>query len=95
MYMKGTKELDKHIGEFREASAFTVTVGTNGEQGGDAGHGSRTYLRLGSDGADVEISTHDGGTGVTIEMGGDSELRTFVDALEFAAKTLRAVGGLK
>jgi len=92
--MQGTEKLQKQKKEFRLASAFTVTVGTNGEQGGDAGHGSRTYFRLDSDGADVGISLEASGTGVTIEMGGDSELRTFVEALEFAAQTLRSMADL-
>lgn len=92
--MDGIGVLEKSTQEFREASAFRVTVGTNGTMGGDAGHGSRTYLRLDSDGADVEISTHGAGTGVTIEMGGDSELRTFINALEFAAHTLRSMADL-
>ena len=75
--------------EFREASAFRVTVGTNGFKGGDAGHGSKTYFELQSEGAEIEISVVDDGRGVIVELGGDSELGTFMDALEFAAAVLR------
>lgn len=92
--MQGTAGLKKATKEFREASAFFVTVGTNGEHGGDAGHGSRTYFHLNSDGASIEIAVTDVGRGVVIELGGDSELRTFVEALEFAAKTLRDMAKL-
>lgn len=78
--------------EFRQASAFRVKAGTNGLQGGDAGHGGVTYLELSEDGADVQVAVD--GTTVKITLGGDSELETFIKALEFAVATLRAQAGI-
>ena len=78
---------------FHEASGFHVAAGTNGYQGGDAGHGSRTFFQIqDAGGTDMEITLTPGGRGVTIQLGGDSELSTFADALEFAAQTLRSQG---
>jgi hypothetical protein len=91
--MDGMDKVAKETGEFRQASAYIVTVGTNGYHGGDAGHGSRTYFQLHSDGADVEIRIDNDGRDVTIEMGGDSELSTFIEAMEFAVDTLKRQSG--
>lgn len=87
--MKGTEQVEKKSRDFYEACGMRVTVGTNGYHGGDAGKGSRTYLRIVGDGADIEVTPQPSGGGVTIELGGDAELSTFIQALEFAAQTLR------
>ena len=82
---------------------LSVEAGTTGHMGGDTGHGGRTYLRI-SDDASTDMrcivktddgKTHkfDGAADVTqieIMLGGDTELDTFIEALEFAAKTLRS-----
>src|SRR5690606_39754388 len=72
---------------------FHVAIGTNGYQGGAAGYGSRTFFQIrDAGGTDMEVSLTQDGRGVTIQLGGDSELSTFADALEFAAQTLRSQG---
>lgn len=77
--------------EFVEASGFRVRVGTNGYQGGDAGHGSRTYFQLDDmGGSELAIDLGREGRSVTIKLGGDSELSTFIQALEFAVRTLKS-----
>ena len=82
---------------------LSVEAGTTGLMGGDTGHGGRTYLRI-SDDASTDmrciVKTDDGKTHkfdgvadvvqIEIILGGDTELDTFIDALEFAAKTLRS-----
>ena len=81
------------IKEIANCNIITVEAGTNGYGGGDSGWGSRTYFRITDEAStdmDVKVSTTDYGTKqVEIMLGGDSELDTFIEALEFAAKTLR------
>lgn len=75
------------------ANILNVSVGTNCPQGGDAGHGGRTMLRLIDEAGTAWRVTVDGKTTVdpgTIEivLYGDCEAETFAESLEFAAKTL-------
>ncbi|MCK4608093.1 MAG: hypothetical protein KAT71_01315 [Gammaproteobacteria bacterium] len=83
------------------ANDMSVCVGTTGFCGGDTGHGARTYLKI-EDHTSTDLmvrfkesdSNHDK-TGFkkaqTLELrfGGDCELRSFIDTLEFAAKVLK------
>ena len=67
--------------------------GTNGYQGGDSGHGSRTYIRIQDlAGTDIQVrKTHDAyghEDGVVIALGGDAELDTIYEALQFITKVL-------
>ena len=81
-----------------DACILTVEAGTNGEQGGDAGHGSRTVLRLKADGHSWHcrvtrvmgepVEVVDPFT-IEIVLKGDAEHRTFVDALAFAVGVYR------
>lgn len=76
--------------EFTSANILKATVATNGFQGGDSGHGSRTYFSLedlGSTDMDVRVSS----CKVEIMLGGDTELRTFIEALRWAADTLESM----
>lgn len=82
------------IREFSSANIIEVEVGTTGLCGGDTGHGGRTYLRikdLSSTDMSCRLSGNScGDTGqIEIMFGGDCELETFVEALEFVAETLR------
>jgi hypothetical protein len=78
------------------ANLLSVEVGTNCPQGGDSGHGGRTFFRL-TDlcSTDLRVRQPDGKLAhvesVEIVLGCDSECRTFVEALEFAAASLRAM----
>lgn len=75
------------------ANVLTVEVGTNGLKGGDSRQGSRTYVRIqDSGGTDLRVRTEIdkyGSTGFEVILGGDSELRTFIEALEFILKALK------
>lgn len=69
-----------------------LTVGTNGFKGGDYGHGSRTYLKLEYSGTEgILITTTKGSScgSIEITIGGDDELESLIQNLEYAEKTLR------
>lgn len=79
---------------FSRLNTLEVEVGTTGVQGGDSGHGCRTYLRIEDRaGTDIKVNlipeSHKGNGGVEIVLGGDSELNTIIDTLEFAAHNLK------
>lgn len=62
--------------------------------GGDSGHGGHTYFSLEDlGGTDMNIIV-DGKliscSKVEVSLGGDTELRTFIEALEFAADRLNS-----
>lgn len=82
--------------EFNSANILMATIGTNCPRGGDSGHGGRTVFILHDlGGTDLRCSIDDNGqpervTKIEIVLGGDCECDTFADALEFAARTLRA-----
>jgi hypothetical protein len=84
--------------EIVNANILLIEAGTNGPQGGDHGHGGRTYLKL-SDGSGtswkVRVKEQDGKeqeiespSYIEILLGGDSELDTFLRGLKFAVETL-------
>jgi hypothetical protein len=87
------KTIDTFKREIYNANILEVEAGTNGYQGGDTGHGSRTYIRIQDMGAtDISVHvTHDQfgcEDGVVISLGGDSELNTMIEALRFILKVL-------
>ena len=84
--------------EITSANLLKVQVGTNCPQGGDAGHGGRTVLRLidfGGTNMRCCIGGHDlvDTTKVEIVLLGDSEHETFISALDFALSVLRKIPG--
>lgn len=97
--MKSNAVVDGHtistlVEEFESANTIEVEVGTNGYQGGDFTKGSRTYFRI-KDLSQTEMRLDfeplDSGNKVgevTITLGGDSELETFLKGLRFAVDTL-------
>lgn len=75
------------------ANILEVEAGTNGYQGGDTGHGSRTYFRIQDMGStDIQVRpTHDRlgrEDGVVVALGGDCELTTIIEALKFIVTVL-------
>ena len=73
--------------EIVSANILEVEAGTNGYQGGDSGHGSRTYIRIEDVGStDIEVTPKE--NGVEIVLGGDCELETMIRALKFITKVL-------
>lgn len=79
--------------EIIDANILTVEAGTNGYQGGDTGHGSRTFIRISDEGgtdisAKVLTDRFGDTTGIEIALGGDAELSTIIEAFKFIIKVL-------
>ena len=79
--------------EIIDANILSVEAGTNGYQGGDTGHGGRTYIRISDEGgtdisAKVLKDRFGDTSGVEIALGGDAELSTIIEALKFITKVL-------
>lgn len=111
---KGKKSIDGYVintltKEINSANLLSITVGTNGEKGGDSGHGCRTYIKIKDIGStDITIKPilpeyskryiskeaiediQENSNGVEIILGGDTELGTMIEALDFAVKTLKS-----
>ena len=98
-YNKRTREVcgysvNTESKEIASANILEVEVGTNGFQGGDTGHGCRTYLRLSNLAStdiscDVDGDVYENIGEIVITLGGDTELSTFIDALKFAYERLK------
>ena len=77
-----------------DCNSFEVEAGTTGYKGGDTGHGGRTYFRIEdlccTDISINVISNKTGINGVEIRLGGDTELRTFIEALKWTLSVLEA-----
>jgi len=81
-------EIETWSREIVDCNILEAEAGTNGPQGGDAGHGSRSFLRitdLSGTCMNVEVTRNSLGDteGIAISLGGDAELRTFITALRF------------
>ena len=85
------KEITTYTRDIIDCCLLEVEAGTNGYQGGDTGHGSRTYIRIKDDGG-TDIHANALGRyedeGVEICLGGDSELESIIKALKFITKVL-------
>ncbi|KXY78711.1 hypothetical protein BAQ45_17820 [Bacillus pacificus] len=95
---KVMKKIEKEIMGF---NILNVKIESTGLRGGDSGHGGRTVFRL-EDHASTSwnLKYEENLSGVTnveqpqaieIELLGDSELETFVKALEFAVEELKKI----
>jgi len=83
---------------FMLCNILELEVGTNAPKGGDTSHGGRTLFKLIDEGGTdwyVKIVDSEGEhyfelpKEVTIVLGGDSEAKTFAEALLFAGKYLK------
>ena len=88
----GGIEVPTYKREVVSANILEVEAGTNGYQGGNGGHGSRTYIRI-KDLACTEMDAHVirdkfGCEGIEVTLGGDCELETIITALKFITKVL-------
>ena len=85
-------EVETYKTEITDCNILEVEVGTTGHMGGDTGHGGRTYLRIRNlASTDMVCNEHHDNYGhswVEINLGGDSELDTFYEALQFAVDVL-------
>ena len=80
--------------EFDSFNSLEVTAGTTGYKGGDSGHGCRTFIRIKDTSCtDIQINKLTDGDrdeGVEIILGGDSELGTMIQGLEFILRVLKS-----
>ena len=73
----------------------TITCGTNGNKGGDWGHGSRAYIKVeGGSLSDYQIRKIDEGddgesSGFEIAVGGDCEIESLIETFETIASNLK------
>jgi hypothetical protein len=87
----GGIEVPTYKREIVSANILEVEAGTNGYQGGDTGHGSRTYFRIENEGGtDIQVRPlgRYGDEGFEVTLGGDCELETIITALKFITKVL-------
>ena len=74
------------------ANILRVEAGTNGYQGGDSGHGGRTYFRIEDESStNMKVNTYVdkyGCSGLEVFPGGDCELETMIRALKFITRVL-------
>jgi len=79
------------------ACIMKVEVGTNCPQGGDSGHGGRTYIKIANEGGvdwKIRVKDKDGEyvfedvESLEILLGGDSECECIAKACNFMAKSL-------
>jgi hypothetical protein len=85
--------------EFQSANCLVATAGSNCPQGGDAGHGGRTFISfedLGGTVFNVTVTDELGEEETTVQAGkvslvfcGDSENETAIQALEFMLGVLK------
>lgn len=87
--------------EIIDCNSIEVEVGTTGYCGGDTGHGGRTYFKIANiSSTDMSCRikgrntvTEDYLNQIELMFGGDAEMETFIDALEFALETLKSQAG--
>lgn len=87
------------------ACVVECEAGTNGYQGGDAGHGGRAYVKfadLGGTAMEFRVTDHNRnvskwidaqGGAIEIAFSGDAEIGCLIEALKFAAATLERQAG--
>ncbi len=67
-----------------------VEVGTTGYKGGDAGNGGSTYFRIENGGSsEMYVDINEDKNGFEVALGGDWELRTIIEALEYSTAVLK------
>lgn len=74
--------------EIVSCNILRVEAGTTGLKGGDTGHGGRTYFSI-TDEASTDMEVNVFNNGFEVMLGGDTELETMIEALEFIIKTLK------
>lgn len=84
----GKQQITTYSRDIVGANIIDVEAGTNGYCGGDAGHGSITFIRI-EDAGGTALNVKKTDNGVILELGGDSELNTIIKALKFVIKVLK------
>lgn len=89
-------EVEVYSREIYNCNILGVSAGTTGYCGGDSGHGCRTIIRITDLGgtdlkAHVTPRTYPSGSADAVEivLGGDAELETIIEGLEFILQALK------
>ena len=76
--------------EISHFNTFAAEAGTTGYMGGDSKKGGRAFIKIIDMGnSDVYVERNADGKGFTMRVGGDSELDTLIDSLDFIVSTLK------
>lgn len=80
--------------QITSCNILRVSAGTSCPQGGDAGHGGITTIKFEDEGGTgwkciVDGIETDSPESIEIQLFGDSEAATMIEALEFAIETLK------
>ena len=88
--LKDGTELTTYARDVVSCNILEAEAGTTGYQGGDTGHGGRTYFRIEDAGStDMEVHSYVNKYGCPeVVLGGDCELETVIRALKFITKVL-------
>ena len=71
-------------------NTFAAEAGTTGYMGGNSKKGGRAFIKIIDMGnSDVYVERNADGKGFTMRVGGDSELDTLIDSLDFLVSTLK------
>ena len=78
-------------GTVTSANIIGFEAGTTGYRGGDSGHGGWTFFRIFDySSSDIRAITNSRGDSLSVELGGDCELDTIIQALKSIALILEA-----
>lgn len=82
--------------EIHNCNILKVRVGTTGYCGGDSGHGGRSFIEITDETStcwEANLQYDPGGDvqSIRIDLFGDSELETIIEALRFAADNLERI----
>lgn len=93
-YDKHLENLQVQSKDLVDFNIINVAVGTTGYKGGDTGHGGRTIFTIENESStDMRIAINNGDyynvDKFSLAFGGDAELTTFIQALEFALQVLK------
>ncbi len=91
-------ELTVYSRDVVNCNILEVSAGTTGFCGGDSGHGCRTYIRIKDQGGtDLRAkvvpsrysANNNAAESIEIVLGGDTELETIIEGLEFILQALK------
>ena len=82
--------------EIPNCNILNVKVGTTGYCGGDSGHGGRSFIEITDESstdwkANLQYDVFGDVHSIRIDLAGDSELETIIEALRFAADNLERI----
>ena len=90
MWDAAYESTDTHSETFSDCNIITATITDTGEKGGDAGHGCIVKLSIKDEASTCMYLNGAECDFLEIEFHGDSERRTFLNALKFAVSVMES-----